>query len=294
MAKVKVEKIDLDTIGAAYFLGVNSQDEIEILRGSASIEDLANPDVICIECGGSGQTQLNNWDHHEEGKTSDSAALQAFNAMVPSFIKNEERSSGVLLRKFFLAQYIHVLDTQGPNFFHERAKELQLSPPFLSDIISGMFLLTRDPKEKLLKGIEILSEVIEGGQDPASTISGFDSFYEAKKENDSQIASVVKEASWEETSSGLKIGYLQTHFYGALGALYSHGAQIGVVYNPNLNGVKKITIGGNGTKVSELLPFLEEVEDGWGGPATGTIIGSPKNGTRMTLQQVVQIVKATL
>jgi len=46
--------------------------------------------------------------------------------------------------------------------------------------------------------------------------------------------------------------------------------------------------------VDAVLPKLNALESGWGGPPTGTIVGSPREGSKLTLKEVVGIVKTTL
>ncbi|MBU1014998.1 hypothetical protein KKI17_00970, partial [Patescibacteria group bacterium] len=76
---VRVGKIDLDTCGAALLLGVSREEGVEVLRGGeASQEDLADPQILCIEVGGSGQVAERNFDHHGLGSEGlFSATLQA-------------------------------------------------------------------------------------------------------------------------------------------------------------------------------------------------------------------------
>lgn len=278
--QIRVGKIDLDTCGAAYLLGVSREDEVQVVRGEATAQDLTDPKVICIEVGGSGQSQLNNWDHHKEGVLK-SATLQVSEEIYGG--------SGTLLQ-YQLVQYINILDTEGPEGLGQKSEELF---PTLSDVFAGMLLTEREPVEQLHKGIEIL-KAIDGIQDPFGKIKGFDSYAEAKAENNRQIAKVVKNAQWTTTQSGLKLGYLETEFFGAPGALYGAGAQVVVAFNPNLNGVRKFTIAGNGIKVDPAKDHLNAKESGWGGPATGTILGSPQEGSNLSLEEVVKIVEETL
>lgn len=279
--QVRVGKIDLDTVGAAYLLGVNREDEVQVVRGEATPEDLTNPNVICIEVGGSGQTQLNNWDHHGKG-VQNSATLQVIEEMYGG--------SGTRLQ-YRLVQYINILDTKGPEGLSQKSEELF---PTLSDVFAGMLLTERDPVEQLQKGIEILKAVEGSEQDPFGRITGFDSYAKAKAENNRQIVKAVEQAQRTITQSGLKLGYLETEFFGAPGALYGVGAQVVVVLNPNLNGVRKFTVAGNGIRVDAVKAQLDARELGWGGPATGTILGSPREGSNLSLEEVVKIVKETL
>ncbi len=317
MAKrqIRVGKIDLDTVGAAWLLGVDREDEVIVLRSEASEEDLANPEILCIEVGGSGRVSEGNFDHHQEGGPIRSATCQVY-----SLAKDETRAEpagdlgeiqtpvGPLGGRLFLLEslnfskgirlvkdlvdYIDILDTKGPQVLPGYGKAEGF--PYLSDVFAGMLLTERDPVEQLHKGVEILCAVVEYGQDPYGTIKGFDSYAEAKVENTRQIAKALEQARWETTQGGLKLGYLETQFFGAPGALYGNGAQVVVALNPNMNGVRKFTIAGNGIRVDAVAPKLNQLEAGWGGPATGTILGSPREGSKLTLEEVVRIVKENL
>lgn len=312
MAKVKVQKIDLDTVGVAFLLGASRADEVEVLRSEATAEDLANPDVICIEVGGSGQPQLNNWDHHKEGGPTLSAAAQVLAHLAkiaeercPDWPSHSEYAGRggcphcgwdtnhpQYEECFQLVEYIDQLDTKGPEALRRAVGQVEF--PTLSDVFSGMLLTTRDPVEQLHKGVELLKAVVDSSQNPYGTIKGFDSYAAAKAENNRQIAETVENARWETTSKGLKLGVLETNFFGAPGALYGVGAQVVVCLNPNLNGVRKFTIAGNSIRVDAVAPTLKALEPGWGGPPTGTILGSPWEGSKLSLEEVAKIVKTAL
>lgn len=284
-------KVDIDTCGAALLLGVSREDEVVVVRGDApSTEDLANPEVICIEVGGSGQWDLNNWDHHGQDCINVSAVRQAF----------LERTAGGIDQDLMyhfgpygpMVEYIDILDTQGPDALRQRVgKDVEF--PTLSDCFAGMLLSERNPVEQLHKGIELLAEVVKTGQNPFGTIVEFGAYAEAKARNDAQIAKAVETAQWDVTRAGRKLGFLETDFFGAPGALYGKGAEIVVAFAPQFGNppVPKFTVAGNGIKVNSALPALLEKEEGWGGPPTGTILGSPRTGSSLTLEEVVEIVK---
>jgi hypothetical protein len=67
-----------------------------------------------------------------------------------------------------------------------------------------------------------------------------------------------------------------------------------VALNPNYNGVRKFTIAGNGIRVDSVKDRLNAKEPGWGGPPSGTILGSPREGSNLSLEEVVRIVKEVL
>lgn len=281
--EVRVGKIDLDTITTAYLLGITREDEVKVVRGNALDKDLTDESIICIEVGGPSHVGLNNWDHHDPEGPTRSAAWQVF------YQVGKQREDTIPR----LVEYVDVLDCKGPQALAEKSGG-NVQFPTLSDVVAGMLLTERDSVEQLHKGIALLEKVVTDGQDPFGTIAGFDAYAEAKADNNRLIAEAVKDARWDTTQSGDKIGYLETEFFGAPGALYGRGAKVVVVYNPNFGpqGVPKFTVAGNGVKVDGILPELNALEEGWGGPSTGTIIGSPREGTKLTLDQVVEIAKS--
>jgi hypothetical protein len=299
--RVQVIKVDLDTVGAAFLLGVTRQDVVEVLCSEASQEDLTDPSVLCIEAGGSGMVEANCFDHHMEGGPTASATLQAFDRVFPvetcmhglhdcsqcEHIGGRRYGSARVAK---LVEYIDLFDTR-PEVL--RAQQEGVSFPTLSDVFSGLLRSERDPVEQLHKGVELLGQIVETVANPFGTVPGFDSYAEAKAENDRQMAKAVELARWETTSAGRRLAILETEFFGAPGALYGAGANIVVCFNPCFGNppVAKFTVAGNGITVSEALPALNALEEGWGGPATGTIIGSPRSGSKLTLEQVAGIVR---
>jgi len=284
--KVVIQKVDLDTALTAFILGVSEKDAIVVVRDKASPEDLADPTVICIECGGSGQTHLNNFDHHDTAEPLPPACLQAYRLCS---LPDAER----------LVEYVATLDTQGPEALKHRSKLPEGAFPTLSDVFSGMLLITKDFKEQLVRGIQICEAVVKQGIDPwglMPELPQWEGYREAKRQNNEAIQKAIANAQFFETRSGLKAGFVETDVIGALGALYGLGCQIAIAYSPRFGTppVPKYTIAGNGVRVDSLLQFLNEKEAGWGGPAHGTIIGSPRAGSKLKAKEVIAIVREYL
>ena len=324
--KVQIGKIDLDTVVAAYLFRVTRKDKVEVLKNCQAVEEnLANPQILCIEVGGSGRIAEGNFDHHNMPivpagvGTIYSACRQAW-AVAPCHYcggryDDPERlpyiawgpelgtacENGENKRVARAVEYIDCLDTRGPEVLGRRQTN---SFPTLSDIFSGMLLVVRDPVEQLHCGVEILQEIVEHGlgginpygRMPVEEIPEWRVWAETKSANNRQITEAVKLAQHGTTQSGLKMAWLETDFFGAPGALYGVGAQIVVAFSPHFgpNRVPKFTVAGNDIRVDAVLPELNAREPGWGGPATGTIIGSPREGSKMTLSEVVEIVKRVL
>ena len=103
------------------------------------------------------------------------------------------------------------------------------------------------------------------------------------------------------TAAGRAAGFLRTDRVGALGALYTAGCEVAIAYaaafRPPDGGapVRKFTVGGrDGLRVDGLLGPLAEREDGWGGPAHGTIVASPRRGTALDPAEVKGLVREHL
>lgn len=288
--RVIIQKVDMDTALTAFLLGVSEQDEIVVVRDQAGPEDLADPNVICIECGGSGQANLNNFDHHDTDKPLPPACVQAYR------LRFEPKDNEPLEH---LVEYVSLLDIRGPEALKTRSQLPEGAFPTLSDLFSGMLLITKDPKEQLLRGIEICRAVSQEEIDPFGLmpeLGGWKEYIEAKRQNDAAIQRAIAHARFFETKGGLKAGFVETDVIGALGALYNLGCQIAIAYSPNFGNppVPKYTIAGNSVRVASLLPILEEKEEGWGGPSHGTIIGSPRGGSKLKPGEVIAIVQERL
>jgi len=305
--EVYFQQPDLDTIGV-FFLHrlarLCAPDvPLRLSRGDVNEDILNNRRILCIEVGGSGQVEKGNFDHHGKGAPQESATLQAFKNL-PELQKNPLLES--------LVNYINELDTLGPSeMVAKRGK-----PPFptLSDIIAGVRLKhSQDFVEAMKKGVEVLEKIIETRQDPYGTISGFEEYAEIKRENDRKVEEVKEKIQWARTNEGLIVGAVESTFPGSLGAIYEAGKEkfgkgeviIGVVLNPAFGPEKmrKFTIGlslspeeakEEGINLTEAAGKLNEKEPGWGGPPTGTIIGSPRQGTNLSLEEVTKIVKENL
>lgn len=103
------------------------EDNVITVRHTKNIiAELMNQEVVCIEIGGSGQSHLNNWDHHEFGGPQKSATYQVW-----EYLERPKRVER-------LVEYIDIIDTRGPRFLPHDGK---VKFPTLCDVFSGMFLI---------------------------------------------------------------------------------------------------------------------------------------------------------
>ncbi|HOP86868.1 MAG TPA: hypothetical protein PKZ54_10420 [Syntrophorhabdaceae bacterium] len=270
-----IQKVDLDTCLTAFILGVSEKDNIIVIPHEAEDKLLKDPSIICIEAGGSGLTELNNFDHHDPERYFPPACRQAYEV--------RQKEDRILER---LIEYVCMVD--------ERPKDHPNIPfPSLSNIFSGMLLLEKDPKAQLFKGMSILSKVIQDNIDPFSTMPDVPEWQEYKRikeENIKKLEKVLKDARFYTSHSNMKVGFLKSTIIGGIGSLYQAGCDVVIMFNPSFGNppVSKYTIAGNTKKVVHLLQHFDKIEKGWGGRER--IIGSPRSGSNLTEKEVIEIV----
>lgn len=285
--EVVVRKVDMDTCLTALLLGVSSEDRIVVRREGAIPLELCDPKVVCIEAGGSGRVDMNDFDHHDTSVPLPPACRQAYDRA-----RGLNKSLPIGMER--LVEYVERIDVSGPDGLGPR-------PPFptLSDVFSGMLLTTEEPEEQLLKGMAILEEVLRRELDPWGTmpdVPEWEEYVEAKRRNDEELRKLASQAELFTTNGGLRAGYLKTDIFGALGVLYKLGCKVAIAHSPNFGNppVSKYTIGGDGVRVDKLLPILNGLEPGWGGPSHGTIVGSPAEGSKLSPEEVKRMVRENL
>ncbi|RME54985.1 MAG: hypothetical protein D6795_03570 [Deltaproteobacteria bacterium] len=280
--RVVIQQADMDTILTALILGVDVGDEIAVVRGDASRTDLEDPAVCCIEAGGSGEVERRNFDHHDTSRPLPPACRQAF--------ETTGRGDPGLAH---LVDYVAAIDVGDTSIF-----ERPVSFPRLSDLVSGMRLSLSDPRAQLLAGIGIFRTVLREGIDPFGTMPErpeWRSWIEARRQENERLARERGRAEIFKTDREHTAGFLETDTIGAIGTLYALGCEIAIGFAPHFGTppVPKYTIAGKGIRVDHLLPLLNALEPGWGGPAHGTIIASPRTGSRLPPDKVKEIVRTS-
>ncbi len=269
--KAVIQQVDLDTACTAWLLRVTPRTPVEAVVQRASEDDLADPEVLCIECGGSGEVARGNFDHHDTDRALPPACRQAL-AVGPW--REDPRARR-------LVDYVAAIDLRDKV-------TLGTPPPFpsLSQVFSGMRLTVADPVAQLRAGIAILDAVVHEGWDPFGTLPQrpeWAPWLAAVRREEERLAEALAGARYFTTRGGLKAGYVESEAVGALSALYAQGCRVAIACHPRFGPrrVRKYTIGGDGIRVDGLLPRLNALEPGWGGPAHGTVIGSPRVGSRL-------------
>ncbi len=133
--KIILRSADLDTIMCGYLLGVSSGfPEVEQVTGPAPRSDLNDPAVCCIECGGAGEPEKGNFDHHGPAQCHVPACLQTIH-----FLKIQNPR----LQRF--AGWAAARDTGQRN--------RPVNYPDLSNLISGIRLVHHDQVSAFRAGL---------------------------------------------------------------------------------------------------------------------------------------------
>lgn len=285
--RVILQQVDLDTCLTGLLLGVGASDRVTVARDGATPAELAAPDVLCIEAGGSGETERNNFDHHDRGGSWPPACVQALRIAGPVGSPATER----------LVTYVAEVDL-GRGAGERRPADER---PGLSGVFSGMRLTVDDPKEQFFEGMRLLRTVVREGLDPFGPMPRrpeWEPYVDAHRRERASLESMMRSAERFTTRGGHMAGFLRTDRVGAPGALYALGCDIAIAYAPAFRPpaggapIPKFTIGGrDGLRVDGLLESLAEHEAGWGGPAHGTIIASPRRGTGLDPEDVKRLVR---
>jgi len=281
LAVFYIHKPDLDTCLAAIVLGLAVSDQVVVLPGAAESSVLADPAAVCIEVGGSGQVELNNFDHHDEKQFFPPACRQAYEC------RHTHNDNPDLAR---LVDYVAIVDDPP-------AEPVTVHYPSLSNLFSGMLMVTPDPQVQFQRGIALLKRVLEAGYNPFDPLPErpeWQPYLAAKAENKRRLTEggVLESASFFTTISGLKAGFISLsdencNLIVGPGVLYEQGCDIAVIYSPafGVPPVRKFTIAGHDRAVNHLLPHLVRLESGWGGREK--IIGSPMNGGSVLKENVI-------
>ena len=274
-----LRKPDLDTVYTAFLLGCREEDEVLLVPGEAPPEPLADPKVFCIECGGSGQIEKGNFDHHNTPVSLPPACLQALHWREPD---------DPLLWDW--AEYVAAVDVgkdpgrPGPGWS-------------LSQLFSGLRWCRRAPLDQFWAGLQlcrtILAHRLAPGQ-PLPLLPEWEDYRQAKTRLAQELADFLPQAVFFTTRGGLAAGYLAAPVPGVHGLLRRCGCQISIAQGlPGSDG-PIVTIASRGLNLRPLLAILQELEPGWGGPAHGTIIAAPTTGSALTPAHLLNVVQEYL
>ncbi len=277
--KTVIQKPDLDTCLAGVIMGVHPDIPVETVLNGATSSQLNHPRVLCLECGGSGMTHLLNLDHHDPEQYYPPACRKALSLFpYPDYELHR------------LVDYVSMVDEavvfSAPVDF-----------PSLSSVFCGMLLSVPDRISAFQAGMDILRLVLKKKLNPFANmpvLEKWKKYIQAKVEDMNNLEKSISRVSFFNTGQGYQGGYLRTESFGGTGRLYQMGCRVVILHNPCFGSppIRKFTIAGNGVDVSGLLKPLNRMEPGWGGRKT--IIGSPRSGSLLTPEQVVDLVKSGL
>jgi hypothetical protein len=271
----------MDTVLTALILGCRKTDEILWVEDQASKEYLEDPSIYCIECGGSGQVELGNFDHHNINLDLPPACVQAF---LHCEINDPPLET--------MVRYVAGVDSgerlQG-DYKHFG----------LSSLYSGMRLVHQNFLEQFWAGLEMFQNFLISEINPAGPIpflSKWQSYREAKERQHKDLKKDIQRAEIFMTRSGIKGGFLESHYPGIHGLLRNLGCHITIASGlQNGDQCKQFyTISGFRLNLFPLIEKIEKYEQGWGGHTQGGIIGSPRAGTRLKKDQLIKIVSEEL
>jgi len=273
------QKPDMDTVLTAIILGFDFSDQLIISTPEISQELLERPDIYCIECGGSGQLESRNFDHHNTQQLLPSACAQAYSW------KGLNDS-----RLFELVNYVKWVD-EG-LIIPGCDKQVGF---YVSNVYSGMLFMYADSiVDQFYHGALFLKKIIEkkiNPWKPVPKISEWQPYVQLKKRQWFQLEKYKSNINFYKTDSGLTFGFLCAPVPGIHALLRRSGCKISIAAGlTNHNEKMYMTISSNQLSMLDLLPEINKREKGWGGPCHGKIIGSPKKGTIMSETNIVDII----
>jgi len=280
--KFVFKKPDMDTVLAAMILGFNeSKDDLILTNSEIQAEVLADKEIFCIECGGSGQLNLKNFDHHDPFIVLPCACVQAY-------LWKKNLNNVV----YNLVKYVQYVD-EGLKKQYKHNNESEIS---LSGIYSGMRLKY---KKSLImqfnKGIELFKTICQkqiNPWKPLPKLYEWNDYITLKKIQLKVLDNYLRQAEFFYTFSGIKFGFLTAPTPGIHGLLRRAGCSISIAsglysYNNNMY----YSISSDDLNISYILSDLLILEKGWGGPSNGRIIASPQHGSLLPKQKIINIVK---
>ncbi len=278
MQTIVIHKIDLDTVLATLLYTANKPCTPLCLSGSASSAQLRSRDYVCIECGGSGQIDRLNFDHHHPDQFFPPACRQVYDYFQQKTVYMDQ-----------LVTYACEVD--------ECRCQVQGEHPSLSNMFSGMLLTIPDNPNRLRVGQRMLHECITEEIDPYSISPlplAWLNFHKAKIDANENLAEDMRYTKFYTTARGSRIGYLQSQYPGGSKTLYNRGCDIVILHRKDYprKHLHQYTIGTQYIPLAEVIEAMNKREEGWGGRAN--IIGSPYVGSELTPATVIQTVIKSL
>ena len=282
---VVILKADLDTVSAGFLLGVAPSQQVLLVADVASPAQLQYPRVLCLECGGAGQPQLGNFDHHAPGGPRETAVEQAWAAM------------GHPAAMARLVEYV----SRHDRGMTESAEDRNLS---LIGVFSAMRGAVLGEIERFREGLSLLAWFTGLRCDPCGPLAVLATGMPAIETNtiaapDGPVRRELVDAG--TTAEGRRLAVAAKETQTSPRQLYDIGFEIAVAETETLSGspFRRLTVAldprcghvcAGVRAIDRIRRRLNMEEDGWGGPASGTILGSPRGrSSTLTLDLVADI-----
>jgi len=265
---VVIRQADLDTIVTGWLCKADTVGSARVTQASATGAELADVRTLCLECGGSGQVERNNFDHHGSGRQLPPACVQAMNRL---------RVEDVWARD--LVDYAGAVDLGLPA-------ARQVASRNLSALISGVRLVHADEGDAFFAGIRVLHQLAAARLDPRGPLPEHPQwrpYWQAKDSQRKRLVTAAERVELFELPTGFRWGFLASTVPGVHGVLFAKGCQVSIAASRHATrpGRYKYSIASTGLLLVGLCALLNRREPGWGGPDHGTIIGSPFVGSEL-------------
>jgi hypothetical protein len=275
-------KPDLDTLVSAWLAGVNpGRHKIIPLTGNASAEMLNDPATLCLECGGSGQVNLANFDHHGPGEALPTAAEQAFTFFAPRDAVNRYAFSRDL------TYYTAWVDSAG-----ERGLEPPKAEVTLSGLLSAQIATANSTLESFMQGLTLIAECAASGLPPWDLEAGLSRYprWQTLAAQKARLRRELSDCAAQVCPLDNRLGpglSLRCSLPGVHGLLRDMGGKVRLALCPGTTLRCTISVDGeNKSWLQKLLLRIGDLEQGWGGPANGCIIGSPFAGSHLSEREI--------
>ena len=272
-------KPDLDTVVAGSLLGAEHA-LVRPLPHEAPEQLLADKRVLCLECGGSGRIAEKNFDHHGE-EVLPCAAEQAWHAIgAPQTLRS-------------LVAYTAAVDT-GSGRPAQGAEGITLSA-----LLSGMRLCHTSPAAQFSAGLRLVACVCARQSDPEDVawLPAHDALapqYLMAKQAAQQKLEALAPQAVTLAHTPCTVMLLAAEVPGVHGLLRRLGAEISLAWNPPRHQWTLAAAHGFASYIRDTLALLKQREPGWGGPAGGGIIGSPRGGSKLLLSDILACLRTAL
>ena len=188
----------------------------------------------------------------------------------------------------------------------------------LTGVFSGMMSLNNaDPIKQFTAGCSLMYQALSK-IDPfkpvpmrgtKEEITEWTPYIESRIETRNERGKVSRCISYYRTNGGKKVGFVNTSYMAATGAVYSQGCNIAVIVNPQRfitgedgqpKSIRKVIISTNDATIAandipRLVRLLNELEPGWGTSKEGYVLGSSQDDScELGVETVLNLIKKEL